>query len=291
MVSDLAAGEFDLSGMKFGGRSCAGYTLIEFDPGSPEIISQDQQHPFASTVLMGRDYLGPSSWTWVLSASRDTPALAYETARLFARVWRSALGTPEKVWPLRFSVDGINVRRVYGRPRRYSGPSWNIRTLQGIADITAEFALSDPVVYEDIETSLTVSILPLTTGGLLAPLRAPLATQVASGSRQGMVTVGGDLEVPFVFRIKGPIANPRVTAAGWTIALNDTVSSDQIVTVDTRMSTATLQNGSSVAYSLSRTSRLNARLRPGNNEVLFEGSDSTGTSTLTIAWRTGYDWL
>ncbi|MGL5850182.1 MAG: hypothetical protein ACRCZD_05290, partial [Phycicoccus sp.] len=207
-----------------------------------------------------------------------------------ARAWDASAvrSTPGALSVLRYNLGG-RVRRVYGRPRRFS-VAMRTTLWSGVTAAVADFQLADVLHYDDELQSVGVSIVPASTGGLVSPLKSPLST-LGGGARQGVISVGGSAPTPFRATVRGPITNPWIAGPGWRIELATTLASDQSITINTRPGASSVlrQDGASMAGSLSRTTRLStAVLRPGPSEITFGGTDPTGTASCTLTWRNAH---
>jgi hypothetical protein len=182
-------------------------------------------------------------------------------------------------------------RRVYGRPGRYSGVTPDFLAVGGLGRIVCDFRVTDPLHYDDAESSVVLTIVPGTTGGLEAPLASPLSTVRSSAPRAGVVTNTGDAPTPLKVTFHGPVTNPWVrSSAGMEVALTGTLAYDQTVTVDARSGAVTRADGSPAGGMLTRKTRIpETVLQPGVTEFTFGGSDLTGTATATLAWRNAFN--
>lgn len=281
---ELGEGQFELDGAVFGGRHGA-VIVRSFDPGTREVRAQDVDRPGADGLMFGVDYQRPPLWTWELSANRASHEAAIATVAALEGAWaRWAPRTrPGHAEPLRYRFAG-RTRRVYGRPRRFAAPDvGSVLMRQGRGDIVADFQLADPLHYDDVERSATLYSVPPSTGGIVAPLVAPISTTRAGDTAHRFITVGGDIETPLRVTFAGPITAPWVEVGGVRIALTGSVAYDQAVTVDARTRTVLRQDGASAAGMLTRRTRMDRlRLTPGTHEIRYGG---TGQATVTVAWR------
>lgn len=281
---------FVFGGVEFGGPS--GPLLVTgFTPGPAEIRSGDQPAPGRDGVLAGRDFLGSATWAFDLATNREDLAGARETAGALESVWLDPavrLNPAVKV-PLSYEIDG-EWRRVYGRPGQFVGPGADVLATLGAGKVTCDFRVLDPARYDDEETSVVLTIVPATTGGLQAPLAAPLSTVRSSAPRAGQVTNTGDLPTPLKVTFHGPITNPWVRAAdGLEVGLTGSLAYDQTVTVDPLAGTVTRQDGTPAAGLLTRKTQLTATLlQPGPTELTFGGTDPTGTAKAVLSWRNAH---
>jgi hypothetical protein len=160
----------------------------------------------------------------------------------------------------------------------------------GIGHIVCDFQVNDPWHYDDVETSVSLTIVPATTGGLEAPLASPLSTVRSSAPRAGIVANLGDVDTALRVVFQGPVTNPWVrSSAGMEVGLTGTLAYDETVTIDPQAGTVLRQNGTPAAGLLTRkTSLTSSRLRPGTTELTFGGVDPTGTAKATLSWRNAY---
>lgn len=282
-------GEFRLNNYAFGTIEHDVVILEDgLDTGSPEVRTQDTELPAGDGLLFGRDYLTAPTWAFTVGVRHDSDV--HGTISQLASIWRNkALRTEPGV------LAGLQFRRggkeyiAYGRPRRFAvsaSPTadneWQV--------VEMDFKLIDPFVYSNTQNSLQMGLLEIaSTGGLVLPAALPIELGRSTSDRKGIVSVQGWEPTPLKVVIKGPTAggvlsNPIVTAPGFNIELNTIVSRLQTIIIDTRTRTVT-RNGISIAGALSRTSRLNTKLEPGNTEFTFKGTDPSNTSEVTFYWR------
>lgn len=284
---------FKLGGVEFTGETLDTPLMVrEFTPGGADLRNEDTELAQRDGVLPGMDLLGGRLWAWELSAKGNdlTDVLAANAA--LEAAWRTpARLQPGVNVPLAYLING-RWRRVYGRPGRYSGIVPDHLAIGGLGRIVCDFRVNDPVHYDEEETSVLLTVVPATTGGLQAPLASPLSTVRSSAPRAGLVTNRGDAATPLKVTFRGPITNPwvRSTATGLEVALNATLAYDQSVTVDAQLGTITRENGTPAAGLVTRKTDLPATLlQPGTTEFTFGGTDQTGTATATLAWRNAYN--
>lgn len=283
-MSSLTEGDFDLDGHVLGREHRTFVTA--FKPGASNWIVQDEQNPVASQLRMGRDFLGPPGWDFNLAVhGRNAEEVLAELSALMGK-WNNPLRTPETEQVLRYCIAG-RVRRIYGRARKF-GYNPNASLAAGRILASGSFQTKDSCHYADEAESLHLSLIPGNAGGLFSPLVSPLTT-VAGGTRQGIVTVDGDAPAPMEITFRGPVTNPSASSTGWVVSLNTSLAYDQSVTVDTRRGTVFRNDGASLGGALSRHTYLpEARLQPGAREVVFTGTDPTGTASCTVVWRPTY---
>lgn len=281
---------FRFGGVEFGGRS-GPLIVTDFDPGSAEMVVNDHQRPGRDGVMSGRDYLGGCVWAFDISTNRQDVLGALESSGVLEAAWKDRkvrLNTNVSV-PLSYEVGG-RWRRVYGRPNNYAGPKGDVLAMQGVGKIVADFRVTDPLHYDEAESSVSLTFVPASTGGLIAPLVGPLSTRLQTGERAGFVSNAGDAETPLKVVFHGPIKDPYVrAAAGWEIGLTGSLAYDVSVTVDALAGTVTRSDGATVAGMLTRKTRLSKAVLPaGQSELTFGGVDSTGTSSVDLMWRNAH---
>lgn len=115
----------------------------------------------------------------------------------------------------------------------------------------------------------------------------PVELRPSSQARTGEVTVGGFRPAPFKVQVFGPVTGVaskiRVSGDGWEIATTATVLAGQSFLIDTAANTIG-RAGYSLAGTLSRTSRLTARLNPGHQFITFDAVDPTNTAYAVVTW-------
>lgn len=289
----LSDGGFELDGFQFGGEFDS--VVVQpggFDPGTTDWRVQDQDSPSGDGVTFGRDLLSGPTWGFTFLTNEYTAADALNSLEALAGLWlgNANRSVPGAVSVLRYNIGG-RTRRVYGRPRRWSlgvtPDLWG-----GVAPVIADFRREGALHYDDELRTISVGIVPASTGGLLAPLASPLST-ASGGARSGVIdSVGGTAPAPFIALIHGPITNPWIAGPGWRFDFLTTLAYDQSLAIDTRPWAKTIlrQDGASLAGTLIRASTAlsDARLLPGGAELTFGGIDATGTATCLVSWRPTY---
>lgn len=284
MAATLQEGDFDLDGYVLSGDKSRPVYVVGIDPGVADTRDQDRLAPHSDQRYFGQDQQSGPTWELELRTGGNVSAReALSSLGDVTRAWRGAPRGPGEESVLRYRAGG-RVRRVYGRPRAFT-PDLNLLYSLGYVRAGARFVTADTLHYDDSSSSVTVSLIPGNAGGLRSPLISPLTT-VAGGKRQGIVQVSGDAPAPLEVTFRGPITNPGVSSRGWSIGLTGTLAYDQSVTVDTRLGTVKRNDGADLGGWLTRSTFLpEARLLPGAQEVIFTGTDSTGTATATVTWR------
>jgi hypothetical protein len=249
-------------------------------------------------VMFGRDFQGPKTVSFEMGVLTDrlttddadahrqnldymnTLEGWWRDERLRARPWDYAC--------LR-SCEAGQTWRAYGRPRRYeeiAGPL----TTRGYTPVMADFGLVDNRVYADVEDELTVGLFQPPDGGLVAPLVEPITmTGESSSTDDGAIDVAGTRSTWIGATFYGPVLNPRVVVGGMTIGLNTSIPDGMNVTVDPRPWARGVfrDDGASLAGTISAATpqMKNLLLYPGRHEVVYSGTDATGTSQCRVFWR------
>lgn len=291
-MEELFEGEFELDGYRFGTPD-SDVVILEggLDTGAPSIAVNDIDNPVGDGGHFGRDFLRGPTWAFTLGV-RDDENVDRTLAEL-ARVWRNEAvrTTPGAVSTLRFKRNGI-AYRVYGRPRRFgvapaevADPGWQI--------VEADFRVAEPLMYRDEaeEVTITLDAPPEEEDeGVILPEVLEWYLGRDSASKTVILAVQTLDPAPFEVYIEGPqtggLSNFKLEGPGWEIDFGVTVvSPGSTLHVDTRAATALL-DGKSVANStMSRRTRLNARLLNGASSVTFTGADPSGTAKARIVWR------
>jgi len=285
-MATLQEGDFELDGFLLSGSRRSPLYVMALARGNTRDRSQDQENPIGDTILLGRDFRTPAGWAFSLRLGHGDVTVARENLEAVARAWDEAPRGPGETSILRYRLDG-EVRRMYGRARNFN-PDPSLLWAFGRVLASAEFHASDRLHYTDAAQSLTLQLLKPSAGGFRFPLRFP-ALSSPSANRQGIITVEGSAPTPPTIRIYGPVLNPRVSSTGWAVGLTTTLAHDQNVLVDTRLGTVRRSDGANLSGSLTRESYLpEARLRPGAQEIIFSGTDPTGTARCAVSWRPAY---
>lgn len=282
-MNQLRDGEFELDGFRLSGSDPDGLAIRAVQRSASDDRTQDRYNPRGDSVFLGRDFRSPPKWVFGLHVGHGPQDEVLRQLSSVARVWHNAPRGPGEESVLRYRVGG-ETRRIYGRARNFHPDPVDFFSL-GRLLATAEFHAREVVQYSDTENTVTVGLIPVSSGGIVSPLRSPMTT-VAGAQRQGLVTVGGDVPAPVEVTFKGPVNNPVASSTGWQIGLSTSIAYDQSVTVNSRTGTVTRSDGANLAGALTRRTYLpEARLRPGARELVFSGTDQTGTATCTLRWR------
>ncbi|WP_140398443.1 hypothetical protein [Brachybacterium massiliense] len=219
-------------------------------------------------------------------------AAADRVTSAFTRAWRASLAAPPGVMTPLLVRPGDSARVAYGRAGRISPPATDsMLKRQGLVEIVAEFRVLDPFVYDTIPTGATISVVPRSLGGIIAPIVTPVTTTMTSGVEYRMLTVGGDAPAPLRVVFHGPARDPKVTVGGVEVGVVGEVAYDENVIVDGRTRSVHLDDAAQTpaGHRLSRGSRLDLlRVEPGTHEVAFTATDRTGTARATVEATPAY---
>jgi hypothetical protein len=279
------AAVFNLRGLEFG-HPRGPLRTFGWAPGSLDYLTRDLDRPGVGGMVPGRDVRRGRSWEiWLRTLADDRDAAgAHDLVAALAAVWHSDdLSTGEDV-SLRYLLAG-RWRRVYGRPRRFVLPSTDVMVRQGRADVTVTFDLTDPLHYSEDEQRVPLGIVPASSAQLRFPTAPPFRWTSEGEQTVRGATVGGDAATPMTVRFFGPVSRPWVRVGGVLVQVLGDVAYDQVLELDARRLLITV-NGVPTPGMLSPATRFaDLRLAPGVHEVVYGGTDVTGTSRVEVAWR------
>lgn len=287
-MAELLDGQFELDGYVFGLPSDPAIILTDgFDSGAPDVRTNDMANPVDDGGLFGRDYLTGPTWAFTLGVLDDEDV--YTALADAARVWRNEAirKTPGAVSTLRFARKGETFR-VYGRPRRFGLVPDTVYDDE-FRLVEADFKVDKPVMYFDEPQSVTLALgEAVADDGLVLPETLAWNLGESFASTSAILNVQSLDPAPFEVIVNGPstgaLSQITLEGNGWGIDVQTVVGAGKTLHIDTRQMTATI-DGISVAGSLSRRSRLNARLLSGASSVSFTATDPSGTATATFIWR------
>jgi phage-related protein len=133
----------------------------------------------------------------------------------------------------------------------------------------------------------------LTEGGMTFPLQFPftIAGAASAIARPGYIQVDGTKATAPVLRVNGPCANPSIThvGSGRTLTVQTTLAAGEWVQIDTRPGWRTVLRENGGGAPLTAVSRIDQFvLTPGLNEIRWNATDNTLTSTLAVTWWPAY---
>lgn len=250
-----------------------------------DVINGDIQVADQDGLLMGVDVQAGTTVTFALHAVGDTRDEALSLTERLRAVWRAdSVRRTAGAFAQLVSDRG---RSTFGRPRRFSADK--AIEYDGVIHVLADFQAVTDLWFGDVE-SVEVGLVPLPSGGLVAPLAAPLST-TESSDRSQAVTVGGELPTWPSVTIFGPITNPVVEIGPVRWEFRTTLAYDQSLTVDAAPWARTiLRDGAGIPGTLTPAStRLaNATVPPGIHEFVLRGASSLGTARAVASWRSAF---
>lgn len=280
----------EFEGMRIGGRDQP-LIITEYDPPDHSVETSDVTIPGRPGTYAGRDRRVERTHVFTIRTGGGVRNLsaAQELADELTAAWSrgSALG-PGQTIPL--IMETTRRRRIFGRPRKITAISPDVRAMQGSIEIMAEFVQTDPVAYEEFDTAFSISVLPEPQGGIVTPLVEPIRTATWGGVAYRFVENTGDSASRMAVTFHGPCANPRLTVDGQDVALRGTLNYDQAVTIDGRTSTVLRNDGANVSNMLTSRTRLDSlALSPGSHEIGFSAEDTTMTARASISFASAYN--
>lgn len=279
------------SGLTIGGRA-QDLVITEWDNPGIGYESSDLTVPNRPGVYAGRDRKTEITHTFTIRTGRNVRTLAHaqELADQLTAEWaRGAALGPGETFSLIVETRPDRRRRIFGRPRKITALSPDVRGMQGGIELLAEFTQTDPVAYTERDEAFSISVLPEQQCGLIAPLVAPLQTAIWGGVGYRFVENTGDAASRMAVRFFGPCSNPSLKVNGQEVTLKRSLAYDETVTVDGRTGAVTNANGSNAARYLTARTRLDAlKLDPGTHEVAFTAEDVTNTARAEILFSSAY---
>ena len=279
-----------------------------FAPGSTDWAVQDSENSQNGSTAFGRDRLLGPTWSWQLHVNMDDETGALAALRSFRKAWHWTHGrqTPGMVTALRYQLDG-EVRRIYGRPRRFEAPPDN-KILSGYVPVSVDFKCVDGFVYSDTMQSVTLSLTSQANigsadsgGGFVFPVTFP-ADLLPATQQQSQFLVEGDENAYPIIRFNGPIVNPSLSTDDWIVSLDYEIPDGQWVEIDTRpwRNTVLLNGGgleagllsalnsggagTSLAGRLGHRQRLSkVTFKPGRFQAIYKGY-SSNAATCEVRW-------
>ena len=290
-MAELLDGQFEIDGVTFGGPYDR-VKIVKVDFPVPSWGTEDSDNTFTPGLMMGTDLLRPGQFVFELRTDTYTIDNAKAAAEELAAAWlRGGTRKPGDMSILRYRV-GNRVRRVYGRGRNYSH-DFDQWSYSGTSPILASFDMDRHLFFDDLERDVLVGYTPPVTGGLVAPLSAPLtATGTGATGVGGFIgDVGGTAPTPVVIELHGPTQYATVVGDTWSVEYAKPIAADQVVTIDTRHPYSLVYDnfGRILNGNLSwKTNLQRATITPGSEMISYKGYDTTNTSYARVKWRAAY---
>lgn len=261
----------------------------KFNPGSFEVADQDSAAALGDFRMFGSDKHTPPMWNWSLFTNLETPEAATEWADALAQIWKAKRHRqgPEGVLPLRYRMNN-RVRRVYGRPRRFTPVYDSVQ--KGKIKIECDFALAEDIYYDDDEHTVTATLGQALgmSAGIVLPQPVPWRFNTPAPPKTEQAIIGGTSPTWVDIDFYGPSANAWVKIGDLTWGLDGEIPIGQRVTVSGKPWSMGVRrdDGTPVPGMLDPRARLSAlQLDPGVYSVQFGGWDNTGSSRVVIRWR------
>lgn len=277
-------------GFVFGAGDLVSVNADGFDPGENEWITQDGQNERRGIRGFGRDVLGPKTWVWESFANTESLSQAVDVLEDFSAAWapEELVRQPGLQTALRYRLRGRD-RRIFGRPRRYAAPPTN-QILNGMVDVTHDFALVDAYTYDDIASVENISFTGgAPTGGFVLPATMPVSTDPSLGNGGSTIAVGGNARAFPVIRLGGPWINPEFITANWSLKWTGSILPGGYIEIDLRPWNLTVldQNGASQVGGIGRQTWFeDCWFAPGQqHEITLGGDASGGTASAIVTWR------
>lgn len=266
--------------------------VVSWTIGGREYRTDDTDRPRADGRYFGQDFANPGDVEIELiirakgGIRQDRFDRAMALRNEFTRVWNadSIRLRPSVVAELEIA----GLANVEGRPRHIDWDD-SLATF-GIVRGTALFVRDLDQAFEPgaVWQSVTVGLVPMQQGGLIAPLVAPLTTARES-TRARPFTVDSDSPVWPIITISGPVQSGSTVelTGGWTLYLNRALAYDEKAVFDTRPSKRSMKlNGRTMNLLSPQGARLSQlSIPPGVHEVAMRGKSIEGTASVQVQWR------
>lgn len=283
-------------GVEIGCTRDAPLFIRDYDPPTTDqdvslwsVVGGDGEH-------LGHNRLRGAAWQFLLGANADSTRDVLDKSARLETAWKDAASRAETV-PLEYSTDhGGTWHLIYGTPTRYTPPKAGYLASRGYADMALEFRQLDPLHYSSTERAASIVVSPEASGGIRAPLTAPLVPSRTGGVVQRLVTNHGDKPTPVRFSFHGPIQRPGLSVAGrWSWSLAGDLAWDEWLEVDAlartvrrgwSTSSQVVSAFEQVAPGAAGFSRM--RLPAGESSVSLTGVDVTGRARVDVFWRDAF---
>lgn len=277
--------QIELSGVLTG--TGTKYRGQQFNHEKPEGEIQDQPRPRGDSILFGRDSLSGTLLSFEYLIVGSDAADAFDLLAALRAAWQAEdeRNVSGATTVLTYRRPGAPDRRVYGRPRRFT-PVTLENAQFGVIPVVCDFQARDHLFYQDaVSSEVLTQVSPVSSGGLRAPLRAPLRTE-PSGERHGFVTNTGAAPTPLRIRFNGPATSPSLTLVGPNIVLklDTSIVTGEYIEIDTFAKTVLRDGVANAAGKLTRNSRY-FHLPAGTSELRYQAVDATANSFVEVFWR------
>ncbi|MEV5451570.1 hypothetical protein [Streptomyces sp. NPDC052535] len=289
---ELVDGQHELAGVLIGKGTPVVIATIE-GLGRAEQRTADIEPPGEDGLWLGPDFFGGR--TVRIDAGIKTPGDEEAALAVHAQLQEAADDEAVRLaggatTDLRLKFPGRPARIVRGRIRALTADL--TRAIHGWIPLDIEFLGQDQLFYGE-QDSTSMPLGALTAGGLTFPLMFPFTIEYTAGAvgRPSFLTNVGTAPTWPVLRVHGPCANPSIThvASGRTITVQGSLAAGEWVEIDTRPGWRTVLRDNGGGMPLTAQSRIDLfRLDPGLNEIHWNATDPTLTSTLAVTWWPAY---
>lgn len=262
--------------------------------GQPVVRAQDVEPPGQDGLWLGPDFYAGRILRIDAAIKKpgQVPAVLDAAAALQDESDTAAVrGQGGTTVNLRLKFPGRPVRVVRGRLRKFE-PDLS-QLIHGYVPLDIEVQAADHLYYADESASTSMPLGSLTAGGMTFPLQFPfvIAGDPSAVGRPGYLEVEGTTATWPVIRVTGPCANPTIThvTTGRSLTVLTTLAAGEWVEIDTRPGWRSVLRENGGAAPLAPASRIDEFvLTPGMNEIRWQATDNTLTSTLAVTWWPAY---
>lgn len=289
---ELVDGQHELAGVLIGKGTPVVIATIE-GLGRTEQRTADIEPPGEDGLWLGPDLF--NGRTVRIDAGIKTPGDEEAALAIHAQLQEAADNEAVRLaggatTDLRLKFPGRPARIVRGRIRALTADL--TKAIHGWIPLDIEFLGQDQLYYGEQDTT-SMPLGALTAGGMTFPLMFPFTIEYTAGAvgRPGFLTNIGSASTWPVLRVHGPCANPSIThvASGRTLTVQGSLLAGEWVEIDTRPGWRTVLRDNGGGMPLTAQSRIDQfRLDPGLNEIHWNATDPTLTSTLAVTWWPAY---
>lgn len=251
----------------------------------PGVDSSNTVRPSSHGAWVGKKLVNQRIITWtgrISTAERED----YENAvKLIRDSFIPASGTEELTIVVRTRNE---MRMAFGSVIQREIPMDYSYSYYG-AKLTVQFECSDPRLYSLGETTVFISAPALVSDGLEYPLVYPLDYGVEPAPSSLIINNLGNAPTPVIMHFSGPVTNPTLInqTTGERLGFEITLTSDEVLTVNTRLGTVLLDETADRLYTRTLTSSpiLGFDLLPGENEMQMIAEDWEEGAGVEIIYR------
>ncbi|MFJ6069044.1 phage distal tail protein [Streptomyces tendae] len=289
---ELVDGQHELAGVLIGKGTPVVIAAIEGLGRTPQRTA-DVEPPGEDGLWLGPDLF--NGRTIKIDAGIKTPGNQQAALDVHAQLQEAADDEAVRLaggatTDLRFKFPGRPARIVRGRIRELAADLTQAK--HGWIPIDIEFTGQDQLFYDEQQTT-SMPLGGITAGGLTFPLMFPFTIEYTAGAigRPGFIDTAGTAPTWPVLRVTGPCANPVIkhVGSGRTLTVQGSLAAGEWVEIDTRPGWRTVLRSNGGGMPLTPQSRIDLfRLDPGLNEIHWNATDPTLTSSLAVTWWPAY---